>query len=60
VASAHGLVARDDDDDDEDADDEEDDDGDSDEVDKDTVALYDELMEKIKQLLAESKTKKKP
>ena len=51
---------EDDDDDDEDDDDEEDDDGDDDEVDKDTEALYDELMEKIKQLLAESKTKKKP
>ena len=47
-------------DDDEDDDDEDDDDGDGDEVDKDTEALYDELMEKIKQLLAESKTKKKP
>lgn len=50
----------DDDDDEDDDDDDDDDDGDGDEVDKDTEALYDELMEKIKQLLAESKTKKKP
>ncbi len=50
----------DDDDDEDDDDDDEDDDDDGDEVDKDTEALYDELMEKIKQLLAESKTKKKP